>query len=262
MQSDEGKEFFNRHVKRLLEKYGIHHYHTHNRETKASLVERFLRTYQGVLYRMLTEKNTSKFVNQHKKIISSYNRRRHAGLNNRTPHYVHFLKDRRKIQLIAKEILQIKLKKLGKRVRSKKAINSGVQLKVGSHVRLVLASVTQSSFTKGYKQQNTQEIFQIHSIIKDTSPVTYKLNDLSGKIIEGSFYKQELVETTKPDFYLIKDVIKSKIINKKKHYFVSWLGYDQSNNSWIESNAIYNFKKKQKIKSHPWHHNIVILYYF
>ena len=118
-------------------------------------------------------------------------------------------------------------------------------------MRLVLASVTQSSFTKGYKQQNTQEIFQIHSIIKDTSPVTYKLNDLSGKIIEGSFYKQELVETTKPDFYLIKDVIKSKIINKKKHYFVSWLGYDQSNNSWIESNAIYNFKKKTKNKKPP-----------
>ena len=39
LQSDEGKEFFNNKLKKLLDKHGIHHYHTYNRETKASLVE-------------------------------------------------------------------------------------------------------------------------------------------------------------------------------------------------------------------------------
>ena len=88
-----------------MEKYGIHHYHTHNRETKASLVERFLRTYQAVLYRMMTEKNSTKFLNHHNKIISAYNNRKHKGLNNRTPQYVHFLKNNKIIKSIAKEIL-------------------------------------------------------------------------------------------------------------------------------------------------------------
>ena len=116
-------------------------------------------------------------------------------------------------------------------------------MKVGSHVRLVLAAVTQSKFTKGYKQQNTQEIFRIHSVKKDTSPITYKLKDLSGEIIKGAFYKQELVETTKPEFFLINEIIKSKRVNNKKQYFVSWLGYGDSFNSWIGSEAIYNFEK-------------------
>merc|ERR1711895_235630 len=75
------------------------------------LLNVFLQTYQAVLYRMMTEKNTNKFLNHHKKIITSYNMRPHIGLNCRTPHYVHFLKDRRKINVIAKEILDIKLQK-------------------------------------------------------------------------------------------------------------------------------------------------------
>ena len=60
----------------------------------------------------MTEKNTNKFLSQHKKKISSYNMRPHSGLNGRTPHNVHFLKDLRKINVIAKEILDIKLKKI------------------------------------------------------------------------------------------------------------------------------------------------------
>jgi len=251
LQSDEGSEFFNQKLKKLLDKHEIHHYHTYNRETKASLVERFLRTYQAVLYRMMTEKNTNKFLNQHKKIITSYNMRPHIGLNGRTPRYVHFLKDRRKINVIAKEILDIKLQKNNHKSKSyqtskKKTINRRAKLKVGSYVRLVLATVTQSKFTKGYKQQNTQEIFKIHSIKKNTSPITYKLKDLSNELIKGSFYFEELVETSKPDFFLINKIIKSKTRNNKKQYFVSWQGYDDSFNLWIESDAIYNFNKNKK----------------
>merc|ERR1712239_68364 len=113
LQSDEGSEFFNSKLKKLLDKHVIHHYHTYNRETKASLVERFLRTYKAVLYRMMTEKNTNKFLNHHKKIISSYNTRPHIGLNDRTPRYINFLNDIKKINTIAKEILDIKFFKNG-----------------------------------------------------------------------------------------------------------------------------------------------------
>ena len=127
-----------------------------------------------------------------------------------------------------------------------KTINRTTKLNVGSYVRLVLATVTQAKFTKGYNQQNTQEVFKIHAIKKNTLPTTYKLKDLSGELIEGSFYFEEFVETSKPDFFLINKIIKSKTINNKKHYFVSWKGYDDSFNSWIESKAIYNFKKNKK----------------
>ena len=37
----------------------------------------------------------------------------------------------------------------------------------------------------------TEEIFVV-SQINNTSPITYKINDLNGEDIVGSFYKQEL----------------------------------------------------------------------
>ena len=92
-------------------------------------------------------------------------------------------------------------------------------MKVGSYVRLVLGSVTQAKFTKGYRQQNTQEVFKIHAIKKNTLPITYKLKDLSNELIKGSFYIEELVETVKPDFFLINEIIRIKTINNKKYIF-------------------------------------------
>ena len=44
MQTDKGSEFLNRPLQRLLKECGVHHFTTHNEDTKASIVERFNRT--------------------------------------------------------------------------------------------------------------------------------------------------------------------------------------------------------------------------
>ena len=44
LQTDHGLEFLNRSVQALLKKNGIHHFSTHNADTKAGIVERFNRT--------------------------------------------------------------------------------------------------------------------------------------------------------------------------------------------------------------------------
>ena len=44
LQTDKGSEFLNRPLQRLLKEYGVHHFTTHNEETKASVVERFNRS--------------------------------------------------------------------------------------------------------------------------------------------------------------------------------------------------------------------------
>ena len=51
-------------------------------------------------------------------------------------------------------------------------------------------------------------------------PITYKICDLQGEEIVGSFYEQEL---------LIEKVIRKN----KKQALVKWSGYDSSFNSWI-----------------------------
>ena len=62
------------------------------------------------------------------------------------------------------------------------------KFKVGDRVRI---SKKKSTFEKGYTTRWTREIFVIEQVL-NTNPVTYKINDLKGEEIKGSFYEQEL----------------------------------------------------------------------
>ena len=55
VMSDQGTEFFNRHFQALMKEEGIELYNTYN-ETKASIVERLLRTLKTRMWRYFTAK--------------------------------------------------------------------------------------------------------------------------------------------------------------------------------------------------------------
>ena len=69
----------------------------------------------------------------------------------------------------------------------------------------------------------------IHKI-QYTNPITYKLKDLRGEDIQGSFYEPELLEA-KQDVFRIDKVIRRDY--KKKQALVKWKGYSDDFNSWI-----------------------------
>ena len=50
LQTDQGKECYNQHVKQMLNQYGIHHYSTQG-EPKAILAERFNHTLKELTYK-------------------------------------------------------------------------------------------------------------------------------------------------------------------------------------------------------------------
>jgi len=66
--------------------------------------------------------------------------------------------------------------------------NDRVNINVGDRVRIYSYK---TKFDKVWKPNWTKEIFVI-SDIKPTDPVTYKVKDLNGEDIIGSFYSQEL----------------------------------------------------------------------
>ena len=59
LQTDKGSEFLNRPLQRLLKEYGVHHFTTHNEETKASVVNRSLKTR---MWRYFTKKQTIRYA--------------------------------------------------------------------------------------------------------------------------------------------------------------------------------------------------------
>ena len=72
-----------------------------------------------------------------------------------------------------------------------------------------------------------------------TKPVTYKLVDLMGKEIKGSFYKQVFQKSKQEIFRIEKDVRRD---NKKKKALVKWKGYPDKLNSWISFGILKNIK--------------------
>ena len=63
-----------------------------------------------------------------------------------------------------------------------------LSLSIGNRVRIFKFK---NKFEKGYKGYWTKEIFKIKEV-RNTSPITYRLEDLDGEKILGSFYNNEL----------------------------------------------------------------------
>ena len=70
--TDQGTEFFNKHFKALLKDEDIELYNTYN-ETKASVVERLIRTLKTRMWRYFTAKKTMRYIDMLPDLVYSYN---------------------------------------------------------------------------------------------------------------------------------------------------------------------------------------------
>lgn len=76
LQSDAGKEFYNKDFKNLMQKYKINHYSTYT-HLKASIVERFNRTLKDKMWKKFSLQGSYKWINILSKLINEYNNSYH-----------------------------------------------------------------------------------------------------------------------------------------------------------------------------------------
>ena len=171
MWVDKGKEFYNKDVKDLIELYS-----TENEE-KSSDVERWIRTMKEKMWKYFTANSMNNFINQLPDLVKEYNNTRHSSIK-MTP--VKASKKENELEVWRNlysdylEIYDIKPK-----------------FSVGDKVRI---SKKKKTFEKGYTTRWTEEVFTIVEV-KHTSPVTYKIADLNGEEIQGSFYYKRPVKS-------------------------------------------------------------------
>jgi len=104
---------------------------------------------------------------------------------------------------------------------------------VGDKVRI---SMQRRPFKKGYVGNWSEELFVVGTRLP-TSPVTYKLKDLSGDDIKETFYTDELQFVTKLDDALfdVERIVKTRKRAGKVEYLVKWRGYFDKFNSWVDT---------------------------
>lgn len=212
LHTDNGKEFYNKHFKIVMDKFKINLYSTFS-VMKASIVERLNRTLKEKMWKLFSLQGTYKWQNILPKIVNEYNNTKHS-----------------KIKMTPIQVNKKNEKMLLKTVYNNIKIAGPAKLKKNDLVRI---SKHKSLFEKGYTPNWSTEVFRI-SRVKITYPVTYLLEDLQNKPILGCYYEEELKKTKVPDVYLVEKIIR----RKGTKAYVKWLGISSDQNSWIEMKDI------------------------
>jgi len=211
LQTDEGKEYYNREFKLLMKTYSINHFSTHS-EKKASIVERFNRTLKTSMFKNFSLRGSYVWYDVLGKLISEYNNKFHRTIGMK-PIQVNTSNE----ALVLKRIKSNTIPKVDK-------IPPHI-FKIGDKVRI---SKYKHVFSKGYLPNWTNEVFTIHRI-QPTNPETYLLKDSRGELLLGSFYGHEISKSNTGDVYLVEKVLR----RKGDKVLVRWLGFNKQEDSWI-----------------------------
>lgn len=212
---DMGKEFYNAHMTRLLERYQINRYSTFSTK-KAAIVERFNRMLKKKIYMQFSLNGNYKWVDILPNLLHEYNTTKH-----------------RTIKMAPNDVDTDNEQELLNTVYDYKTVithRNSCSFKVGDPVRL---SRYKHVFEKGYLPSWTTEIFTINKIQK-TNPVTYLLVDYEGNPIKGCVYAEEMQVTKQPNVYLVEKILRKN----KDRVYVKWLGFGKEHNSWIDKNDV------------------------
>ena len=218
IQSDRGLEFVNQTISDWAKANGIVMYSSFNFDIKACIIERFIRTFKGRLYRYFTHNNTSTYIDVLPDIIKSYNESYHRSIK-MTPKEARKKSNER---LVYRNLYR----------ETKPFYRKTPTFKVNDPVRV---SRFPELFSKGYTQSFSTEYFFIDSVER-TYPAVYKLRDLAGEKLLGTFYAHELnkISIDRNKTFKIEKILEEK----GDKVLVKYIGWPIKFAEWIPKKRI------------------------
>lgn len=211
LQTDNGKEFYNKRFSSLMNLYSINHYSTQS-EKKATIVERFNRTLKTLMFKRFSLRGNYIWYDILSNIVNTYNNKYHRTIGMKPI----------EVNEGNEELVKERIKKNTTPAKEKSPPKI---FRIGDKVRI---SKYKNIFTKGYLPNWTNEVFEVYRV-QPTAPETYILKDNKGGILQGSFYGHEMLKSNIGDIYLVEKILK----RKKDQLYVRWLGFDKSHDSWV-----------------------------
>jgi len=173
--SDQEAALLSNDMKSYFKALNIVVYHTYGYKSRASIVERFNLTMKNALARFGRLKDWSKYVTE---FVNVYNDTVHSSINT-TPN--------KAFSTEQSQTLQKNVENVNEPRPQPKSV-----LKVGDTVRI---QIKKETFAKSSTTPNwSSEVFTIYEVIQ-TNPITYKIKDAKNEVLQGSFYRQELLAT-------------------------------------------------------------------
>ena len=170
-----GKEFYNSHVKRVLNRYRVHHFST-DQPLKVQIVECFNRTQREMLKQSMAYRKSLDYISVLSDYLYGYNARPHTAFLPFAPREVNKNNE-----------AQVHELQYGEYLRQQKAKH---KYSIGDHVR---KAINKGAFSKSYKFKNISEkLYEIIDTVH-TMPPMYHLKDLrTGNVLDGAVYQEQI----------------------------------------------------------------------
>ena len=224
LNSDLGTEFTASVVQKMLKSKNIHFFTSHG-DTKASNVERVIKTLKEILYRYFDKTLQRNWIDILPKITETYNQNYHRVIK-MTPEEAQELPNAIKLS----EQSRLKMSSVKK---------EPARLRKGDIVRM---NLNLGPLAKKYEQSWSRALYRVasdaHYNIGGSRPL-YEVSELNGTPIKGRFYPEEVLKVDKQTFIDEYDFPIEKVVEKgKKTSKVKWLGYSKDHNSWVDNSTI------------------------
>ena len=214
-------------LKLYLDEEGVKHYLAYS-PYHANYAERAMRTVKNKLYRHFTRTESSAWLSVIDDVADSLNATIHS-TTKMAPNDISIKNER---EVYDRVYLPMELK------REKEPLV--YKFEKGDTVHI---SSQRGVFEKGYTPQFSQELFMVAARLP-THPVRYRIKDMNGSVVFGSYYDSEMIPSTLDDdnAFVIDRVIRRKVVEGEKRVLVHWKHYSDKFNSWIPASSVHQYK--------------------
>jgi len=222
-----GTEYKNKILKDYLDQQGVKHYIAYS-PYHANFAERAVRTVKAKLFKHFTKTESTEWLSVLAKVSNSLNATVHS-TTKMAPKDISIKNER---EVYEKVYLPVELE------REKEP--TVFKFKRGEKVRI---SSLRGVFEKGYTPQFSHEIFVVAARLP-THPPRYRLKDLNGELVLGSYYEAEMIPALVDEdtAYAIEKVLRKRVVKGERQALVKWKHYSNKFNSWIPEEEIRLYK--------------------
>ena len=181
------------------------------------------------MYKYFTSKGTKKWFDILPELISSYNNTKHRTIK-MTPTEASDSKN----DILFKNIYGVEnVEELYKIKKHKSKLSTG---------DLVRKAYKPEKFDKSFYPNWTDRTYTVDTVADEPFKPLYNIIDEDKVKEKQRFYPEEVQKITQ-NLYRIERILKKRRVNGKEQYFVKWLNYPDSFNSWIEDENLVLLNK-------------------
>lgn len=227
---DAGREYQNDVVKRLMRSNGIDLQIEHG-VSKAAVCERLNKSIQILIFKYLTDNQTTTYIDKLPSLMRSYNGRGHRSLEYMTPDEADLPENEARVR-------GIHIARWDK-IPTKRALCN-----VGEWVRIKIDSKKIGETSRAYEKQFKPEYYEIVRINRLKIPLYHlKVVDDDDPVL-GGFYQNEIVRCRGETFY-IEEVLGERGRGRNRMILVKWLNFSDRWNRWIPAaNVVRRFNRR------------------